>query len=143
MLRDVTFEAQSGIVLSLTVDEKEIAPDRVIGFGKKAVVLRAPSHDALLFKRASSSKKKKAAPVPPEDAVLQEDAPAETLPATETEERQHVFPDYDFLLGRTVLKNITNGEIIVAERSDVVTPDVILRARDNGKLVELTVNSRK
>ncbi len=142
VLRDVTFDGQSGKVLSLTVDEKEIMPERVVGFGKKAVVLRAPSHETLLFKRAPS-KKRAPAPAPAPATFVLEQVAATESPAPTQEEQQSLFPDYAFLLGRTVLKTITGGETVVAEQADVVTPDVILRARENGKLVELTVNSRK
>ena len=45
VLRDLLFDESSGAVLSLVTDEGEITPERVLSFGKRVVVLRAPEHD--------------------------------------------------------------------------------------------------
>ena len=147
VLRDLIFDEKSGEVLSLLADESEIAPERVLSFGKKAVVLRAAAHEKTQFKRASSKAHrpmKKQAPRPVVEAQAapapKEEAKASALPQSELE---GIFPGYAFLLGRKVTKTILNGETVIAAEEQTVTPDVILRARENGKLVELTVNSRK
>ena len=146
VLRDVAFDQTNGDVLSLIVDEKEVAPERIVGFGSKVVVLRAPAHDSTLFKKGGNVKRaKKAAPATLDFSIAVSPAKTEeAIPQSEqTEDRTFLFQDYAFLLGRTVLKTIESGEGVVAERNEVVTPEVIFRARESGKLVELTVNRRK
>ena len=54
-----------------------------------------------------------------------------------------LFRDYAFLLGRKVVKNLVSGSDLIAMENDLVTPEIIVRAHRSGKLVELTVNSRK
>ena len=46
-------------------------------------------------------------------------------------------------LDRTVLKTIVGEGDVVAKEGDRVTEMLIAKARENGKLGELTVNSRK
>ena len=139
-LRDVLFDERTGQVLSLAVDQNEFSPSRVLSFGKTTLVLRAPAHENTLFKKTS----KRAAPKP-QSAVF--DIAVEPLPDEAKESavasEKTFLQDYAFLLGRTVRKTILNGETVVAEEGSPVTPEAVLRARENGKLVELTVNSRK
>ena len=47
------------------------------------------------------------------------------------------------MLGRTLLKNVFSDGEILAKRGETVSARIIEDARDMGKLVELTVNSRK
>lgn len=160
VLRDLCFDESTGRVLSLVADEKEIAPERVVRFGKNAVVLRAPCHDKKVFRRSARRVAPKAtAPNKSEEALfpfplLSEESAAESEPKSETPainelETQssiaEVFPlqDYAFLLGRRVLKRIGEGEDVVAREGEIVTAEIVLKARERGKLVELTVNSRK
>lgn len=158
VLRDLLFEETSGVILSLIAEGGEIAPERVLGFGERVVVLRAPCHDGKVFRKSAASKRKsaplaqtlfslKVSPAATEDPS-QENAATQEEPVVRYEEKEDgspafLFRDYAFLLGRTVTKTIGTEEDIVARASDAVTPDVILRAREKGKLVELTVNSRK
>ena len=132
ILRDLLFDPQSGAVLSLVVDQAELPAGNVLSFCKDTVVLRAPIHSKTQFKKPTE---KGARPAP-------EPSP---LPTPEKKEDAADFPfrNYAFLLGRRVKKAILNGDVVVANAEDPVTPEVILRARENGKLVELTVNSRK
>lgn len=55
-----------------------------------------------------------------------------------------IISNYGFLLGRLVTKTIFsfNRELIVKE-GDVITTPIVERARHAGKLVELTLNSKK
>ena len=160
ILRDLLFDEVKGGVLSLITDEEAFAPDRVITYGKRAVILRAPCHDKLVFRssprRPSRTEKtvslsEEALPTP-EDSTLplsteiEESAPLPDVeaPAEEMIEREKdssLFK-YAFLLGRTTVKDIGN-EASIAKAGEIVTPDVIYRAREQGKLVELTLNSRK
>jgi len=138
VLRDLLFDEATGEILSLVADDKEIAPDRVVGFGRNAVILRAPCHDGVLFrKNATSRVARKVAPT-------QQITPAPAIAPTESEREQETLSgEYAFLLGRTVLKDIVaEGEPVARER-ERVTPELITKAREKGKLVELTVNSRK
>ena len=138
-LKDMIFDKQSGKVLSLVVEQTEVSPDRVLSFGKSTVVLRAPAHLQTQFKaparKSASQRANKPAPAFSLDVHPAEEPPAE--PA------DFPFQNYAFLLGRRVKKDILNGAVVVANQENVVTPEVILRAHENGKLVELTVNSRK
>lgn len=57
---------------------------------------------------------------------------------------KRVVSDYSFLLGRRVVKDIPSKNMaILIKAGDVVTVDVVEKARKHGKLVELTVNSKK
>ena len=150
VLRDLRFEEGGGKVLALLSDDGEIGPERVLSFGRDLVVLRAPAHQGKTFRKASvpgvrrsAPRKSKSLPIlleVTEEAIPAENtAESETLPTGEEE----ILRDYAFLLGRKVRKDIANGEVAVAFSGELVTPDVILRAHRSGKLVELTVNSRK
>ena len=154
VLRDLLFDEETGRVLSLVADEKEIDPMRVIRFGKNAVVLRAPCHDGKVFRRSAKSRsRKKKDSVPALPAVSSKTIAEPPLPIesegtpveTVSLEERDIFPlqDYAFLLGRIVLKRIGEGADLVASENEIVTTDIILNAREKGKLVELTVNSRK
>lgn len=144
VLRDILFDERTGIVLSLLVDENEISPDRILSYGD-ALLLRAPCHDGVVFRAATSTKKVAhtlSAPAPKEAESVPTE---ETLPPQEgrKEEPADLFPDYAFLLGRTVVKSIVDGNDVLARSGDLVTHELLLIAREKGKLVELTVNSRK
>ena len=161
VLRDVLFEEESGVILSLLASNGEIAPERVVGFGDRVIVLRAPCHDGKIFRKRGVSRKRTpvdrladtllsfhVAPDAPaqeqKENSAEEELPAIYLEESESEEPPaFLFRDYAFLLGRKVTKTIGTEEDIVARAEDSVTPEVILRARERGKLVELTVNSRK
>lgn len=57
---------------------------------------------------------------------------------------KRVVSDYSFLLGRKVIKDIPSKNMaILVKAGDTVTVDVVEKARKHGKLVELTVNSKK
>ena len=129
-LRDLVFDPQSGAVLSLVVDQAELSAKDVLNFCKDTVVLRAPVHEKTQFKKPA----KRAA----RSVALSNPAPEKPQDAAD-----FPFRDYAFLLGRRLKKTILNGDAVVANEGDPVTPEVILRARESGKLVELTVNSRK
>lgn len=62
---------------------------------------------------------------------------------SEDSEGTHFLGDYEFLLGRTILKDLVAGNAILAERGATVTEKIVRAARENGKLVELTVNSKR
>ena len=138
-LRDLLFDERTGAVTSLVVEQTEVAPDRVLSFGKNAVVLRSPLHDGTLFKRTAKRSPAKRAPT----AFSVVTAPVENPQEAPAPANEEFLQDYAFLLGRTVKKTILNGDAVVAEEGEIVTAEVVLRARENGKLVELTVNSRK
>ena len=152
VLRDLIFDEKTGEIVSVLADEKEIAPDRILGFGKNAVILRAPCHDGVLFrKRAGRPSTRKPAPKKP-SLEIAEEAEILSLPSlaegevapTENETQRELFSgEYSFLLGRTVLKTIVAEGEALARESEIVTPSLIAKAREKGKLVELTVNSRK
>ncbi len=92
-----------------------------------------------------------------EDERAQENLPdlPKTNPKTENEissensdisdenKKMDYLGDYGFLLGRTLLKNVFSDGEILAKRGETVSARIIEDARDMGKLVELTVNSRK
>ena len=159
VLRDLLFEEESGVIRALVAEQEEIAPERVLGFGERVVVLRAPCHEGKIFRKPRPFRKRKESdglsetlfsrrivPAAPEED-RQNEAAVEEAPVIHLEESEEdsafLFRDYAFLLGRTVTKTIGTEADIVARASDTVTPDVILKARERGKLVELTVNSRK
>lgn len=147
VLRDLLFEEGSGTVLSLVTGEGELPPERVLSFGKGVLVLRAPEHEKTLFRKRTS----RAARSSPKRAPVEAALPSAELTLTEasdsTEETierdESLFQDYAFLLGRRVMKDIVGADGIVAAKDSVVTIDAVLRAHKSGKLVELTVNSRK
>ena len=154
ILRDLLFDEKTGAILTLVADEGEIDPARVVGFGKSAVLLRAPCHEGFVFRvRSAGYRRKKITPPLPLQASETEAPLASTesipseLPAPETtipEHAKELFAgEYAFLLGRKVLKPILFGQEIIAQSESLVTPETIAKAREKGKLVELTVNSRK
>ena len=148
VLRDLYFDEGSGEVISLVTGEGELSPERVLSFGSRVLLLRAPEHDNTLFRKRGSGVKRSAPKVPSEKIAL----PKAELTLTEIsaereavpeESDESLFHDYAFLLGRRVRKDIVGAGGIIAAENDVVTPDVVIRAHRSGKLVELTVNSRK
>ena len=144
-LRDLIYDEQTGVVLSLVADDGEISAGKVLTFGKSAVVLRAPTHERVTFRKHSAhhGARRKA---PSEPRPLSPVTEAETIPvaSSEAETASELFSgEYSFLVGRTVLKNILAERDILAREGERVTPDLIVKARERGKLVELTVNSRK
>ena len=148
-LRDLHFD-ERGQVHALLSDNGEISPERVLSIGSDLVVLRAPAHQGKAFRRASApgarrSTPRKAKKLPTVIGVNEDAFSPEILEERETlaTGEETLLHDYAFLLGRKVRKDITSGDISVASADELVTPDVILRAHRNGKLVELTVNSRK
>lgn len=54
-----------------------------------------------------------------------------------------IICDYDFLLGRVLIADLTSyiGEIL-ATKNSIITKEIVERARRCGKLVELTLNSK-
>ena len=146
VLRDLRFDEGSGVIHSLIADEKELSPDRVVSFGKSAVILRAPCHDGKLFRKKAS--RGRARPKNAEQPSLPVEFTEEVRETLLSEPVQNtdstvLYPDYAFLLGRTVLKRIGSERDVIARENEVVTAEVIEKARERGKLVELTVNSRK
>lgn len=62
----------------------------------------------------------------------------------DTDERTpaRIIGDYDFLLGRTLLHDITTyAGTLLAKQGTVITKDLVELASRNGKLVDLTLNS--
>ena len=148
VLRDLSFDERTGQVLSLVADERELTPKGVVAFGKRVVILRAPCHEKTVFRHrpkrvslASAPYERSLLPLPAEkSATAEEGAEAQSV---ETPIEPLFYQEYAFLLGRKVIKTIGTPADIVAQESEIVTPEVIMRAREKGKLVELTVNSRK
>ena len=138
VLRDLLFDETTGNILSLEVDQKEVAPDRVLSFGKNTLVVRSPLHDDTSFKKSAKRPLKKTTAAFSVVTVPEKEPTETPVPSDET-----FLQDYAFLLGRTIKKTILNGDAVVAKEGAVVTAEIVLRARENGKLVELTVNSRK
>lgn len=55
-----------------------------------------------------------------------------------------IICDYEFLLGRVLSKDLTTySNKLIARKGEVVSDDIVNKARLNGKLVELTLNSSK
>ena len=133
VLRDLMFDERTGEVLSLVADEKEISPDRIVGYGANAVILRAPCHDGISIRRrgAKGGKRKATASSkrqPSATAVL---TVTELPSLPETESEGEVFSgEYAFLLGRTVLKTIVAEGEPIARESEVVTHELIAKARE-------------
>lgn len=148
LLRDVLFDEGDGTVTSLAVGEDEISASSVIRFGRNALLLRAPAHEKKVFRRKTGehvprrTKKPKATGILPSQAGEQgaEDAPL--LPA-KIEGADAPRQDYTFLLGRSVLRTIGTANAPIAKAGDTVTPEILWKARESGKLVELTVNSKR
>ena len=160
VLRDVCYEEQNGKVLSLLTQDSELDPATVLCFGKNAVVLRAPAHEKLLFRKKSkaprrpAAKKQSSKPLLATQAEMtlvelsawQAPAPAEetqALAPIPVEQSTMGENNYNFLLGRTVVKSIGKGSDLIAREDEIVTAELLRKARLKGKLVELTVNSRK
>ena len=158
VLRDVCYEEQNGKVLSLLTQDNELDPATVLCFGKDAVVLRAPAHENLLFRKKSKAPRRPAAKKQSSKPLLATQAEmtlvelsAQQAPAEETQAlapipvEQNTLGEgnYNFLLGRTVVKSIGKGSDLIAREDEIVTAELLRKARLKGKLVELTVNSRK
>lgn len=152
LLRDILFDEKSGEILTLFAGEREIAAGSTLSFGKNALLLRAPEHAKTLFRKPSAGRKKspeakeniplllpEAERQTPAEKEPIAEATADSLPQEVTQEEEFFDRDYAFLLGRKVVKDLGH----IARTSDTVTPEVIRKARSSGKLVELTVNSRK
>jgi len=158
LLRDLLFEEESGRISALLTETGEHSPTSVLRFGKNALLLRAPAHEKKVFRCRRGTPHKKAAVAPKDEGASSLAADALTFPAESTaEERAEEAltfierkpregspkQDYTFLLGRKILRTVGPETDPIAYAEDIVTPEVLLKARERGKLVELTVNSKK
>ena len=145
VLRDVITEEENGKTLALMVEDVAYAPSLVLSASREGVIFRAPTHEKLHTRRTPypTRKLRRERPVHTDtlfpslpSVSMQEDteSPIPNLP---------LYSEYAFLLGRTVTKDLFfKGELLAAEGS-FVDDSVIESARRQGKLVELTVNSKK
>ena len=171
VLRDVVFDETRGEIISLLTNEETFSPTLVIAASKSAVVLRAAMHEGKRFakpgakshhthKRGDASVlstdtlyKETSRPFAEKDQESQEEMRISLAPIVEantentelSEETKKTFMlgEYEFLLGRKVLKEVSSNGEIVAEKGEIVRAETIKNAREKGKLVELTVNSKK
>ena len=142
VLRDLLFDEKTGEILSLVADDQEIAPGSVVCFGSNAIVLRAPAHAGILIRKRNGRRTGAKRPLPkPANVTFELHSESFDLPVEA--ERESFSGEYAFLLGRTVLKDILAERDLLAREGEHVTADLIAKAREKGKLVELTVNSRK
>lgn len=73
------------------------------------------------------------------DAIMGEESEYE-----DTHTPTRVICDYEFLLGRVLSQNLdTYANQPIAKKGDIVTDEIVNKARLAGKLVELTLNSIK
>ena len=139
VLRDIAAD-ERGKTQTLYVDDSVYDPASVLRASRSGVILRAPEHETILVRRAPTKRiprKPRPVPLPVENDVL----PTEEIPAEK--EKPTSYGEYAFLLGRTVSKDlVAHGELLAKEGAPV-DATILEAARAKGKLVELTVNSRK
>jgi len=154
ILRDLLFREEDGHTTSLIVDEIPCDPSLVMAASLHSVILRAPSHQTLRTRRAPSKqpRKKVKNPLPlfnlAEGAEATSAAEPQAEAMTESAEPKQEPPlstygEYAFLLGRVVSKEIRAADALIAAEGSEVNARIIESARAHGKLVELTVNSKK
>jgi len=136
ILRDILVDENTGLTAALLVDETSYDPASVLRASRYGVILRSPVHTLLRVRHAPSGKPRpRRTAIEPTESTPHRDAPTES-PAT-------AYGEYAFLIGRTVSKDlIANGETLAKEGAQV-DATIIETARSKGKLVELTVNSKK
>ena len=135
VLREIIMD-ERGNTQALLIGESSYAPSDVLRASKNVVILRAPNHSSLIVRRAPLHKPVRV----PRPIIPEEKADG----ATAMEERNMTaYGEYAFLIGRTVSKDILAAGSILAKEGTQVDATVVEAARAKGKLVELTVNSRK
>lgn len=145
---DVLFD-QKGFVSVLKVGEDEVKATSVAGVDQ--VVLLKPAQKRK-YKRKTPSITALAtvdSPVTILDESAHQDNQAKFVEADVSTENfvqtapTKIIADYNFLLGRSLQEDLYtyNGELI-AMKNTYVSVDVVERARQNGKLLELTLNSK-
>ncbi|MBQ9369706.1 MAG: hypothetical protein IJU10_01375 [Clostridia bacterium] len=140
ILREVIAD-ETGKTATLSIGEKDYAPSDVLRASRSGVILRSPAHGDLHVKRAPAKKSRRPRPAAQPASVVQDVAPeTETLPQATP---AISYGEYAFLLGRTVSKDIVADGRMIAKEGTQVDAEIIEKARKQGKLVELTVNSKK
>ncbi len=140
IVKDIAFD-EKGYVSALLLENGELAQSEVLVATSSLVTVKGIS------KLRIARKKKETTPDIGETMNLpQTDLIVARLKVDneegENEQPPRIIADYSFLLGRKVTKNIRSaGEIIISENT-IIDDTVVKLARHNGKLVELTINSK-
>ncbi|NCA66734.1 MAG: hypothetical protein EOM87_01570 [Clostridia bacterium] len=151
-----------GIVKDITFDDKGYTQSLVLENGEilqKEVVTASSSLVTVKGLRKIRASRKKPVKTPNVEEMMNspeatenyetyesyesyEDAP-ERKHCAEADQPPRIIADYSFLLGRKVTKDIRSygAEILIPENT-IIDDCVVKLARHNGKLVELTVNSK-
>lgn len=138
VVTDLVFEGDK--LKDVCVDDHPLKPNTIEGVGE-IVVLKPP---------VKRRKKQKSTPMtsltsrPSPVAVLSAPVPAVNLsvPPSNTAPPR-VVSDYNFLLGRTLQDDLyTYQGQLIAKANTFVTVEIVEKARLNGKLLELTLNSK-
>lgn len=126
-INDIEY-GERGLVSAIFTDDGNLAPEEIAG-----------AKEVVMLKGKRTAKPKFVLPSKPEDSpatLLTETTANELIPP-------RIIGDYNFLLGRTLIKDLKSysGELLARENT-FVTVELVEVARRFGKLVELTLNSK-
>ncbi len=146
-VNDIIFD-DKGNCTSLQLENGEIPQSEVIIASSSIVTVKG-------LQKIRATRKKLAAPAPAVSETMNV-SEATVLPPLalngpdeiekhieNAEQPPRIIADYSFLLGRKVIKNIRShdSKVLIAENT-VINDAVVKTASINGKLVELTINSK-
>ncbi len=143
-LRDLEF-SDKGKILAFITEDEVLPSSKIAVISDKMLVIKSGNRVKLI--KAETDNSTSPAPLKkyvPEDIPAENEIVSDTSEDNTTAYPRKVVTDYSFLLGRKVTKNIlTKDYKLLFVVGDTVTGEVVEKARNAGKLVELTVNSIK
>ncbi|MCR4726350.1 MAG: hypothetical protein K5753_03935 [Clostridia bacterium] len=77
------------------------------------------------------------------EAAIPDEKAANIAHISDRNEKNAFSGDYDFLIGRMITKDLLFSNGSAVKKGEIVSKAILDGARTNGKLVELTVNSRR
>lgn len=142
IVKDISFD-DKGYIQALILEDREILQSEILIATSSIVTVKGISKLRIARKKPQEVPEvKKMMNIPIQVQNIQNETAASEQEPSEDELPPRIITDYTFLLGRKVTKNIRSaGEIIILENT-VIDDSVVKTARHNGKLVELTINSK-
>ncbi len=123
------------------------APRNKVGQAEKRTRRKINENALSLFSEGERQAEEQATPqeeiIETQEATEINRTEIESSALSEESEKTEFLGDYGFLLGRTVLKDVLSGGAVIAKKGSEVSAEIVEEARAKGKLVELTVNSKR
>ena len=136
---------QSGISSALDLGFSPVETESTqTSFGASAVSFESPIQKAMTQSIDEEGMDvSKAETNATEDAAIPLYSENENSDSSDQNDNSFSFGAYGFLLGRTLTKNLIHERVVLAPKGCVVDAEILNKARAFGKLVELTVNSKR